>query len=66
MHRLDRDCSGILVMGRTQLSATTLHSIFREKTLEASEYVGNFSYLSFVFVLCLLTCILASFVLHGS
>ncbi|XP_027158896.1 RNA pseudouridine synthase 4, mitochondrial isoform X2 [Coffea eugenioides] len=39
VHRLDRDCSGILVMGRTQLSATTLHSIFREKTLEASEYV---------------------------
>ncbi|XP_071930921.1 RNA pseudouridine synthase 4, mitochondrial isoform X2 [Coffea arabica] len=38
VHRLDRDCSGILVMGRTQLSATTLHSIFREKTLEASEY----------------------------
>nr|GLL47288.1 RNA pseudouridine synthase 4, mitochondrial isoform X1 [Ipomoea trifida] len=36
VHRLDRDCSGILVMGRTQLSATVLHSIFREKTFEAS------------------------------
>ncbi|KAL3538839.1 hypothetical protein ACH5RR_002205 [Cinchona calisaya] len=38
VHRLDRDCSGVLVMGRTQLSATVLHSIFREKTFEASEY----------------------------
>ncbi|KAK2985839.1 hypothetical protein RJ640_018705 [Escallonia rubra] len=36
VHRLDRDSSGILVMGRTQLSATVLHSIFREKTAEAS------------------------------
>lgn len=36
MHRLDRDSSGILVMGRTQLSATVLHSIFREKTFGAS------------------------------
>ncbi|RAL38819.1 hypothetical protein DM860_015180 [Cuscuta australis] len=36
VHRLDRDCSGILVMGRTQLSATVLHAIFREKTFEAS------------------------------
>ncbi|MCD7472518.1 hypothetical protein HAX54_013776 [Datura stramonium] len=32
VHRLDRDCSGLLVMGRTQLSASALHSIFREKT----------------------------------
>nr|XP_009805028.1 PREDICTED: RNA pseudouridine synthase 4, mitochondrial isoform X2 [Nicotiana sylvestris] len=32
VHRLDRDCSGILVMGRTQLSASVLHSVFREKT----------------------------------
>ncbi|CAH9100317.1 unnamed protein product, partial [Cuscuta europaea] len=36
VHRLDRDCSGILVMGRTQLSTTVLHAIFREKTFEAS------------------------------
>lgn len=36
MHRLDRDSSGILVMGRTQLSTTILHSIFREKTSGAS------------------------------
>ncbi|KAK3017066.1 hypothetical protein RJ639_006997 [Escallonia herrerae] len=36
VHRLDRDSSGILVMGRTQLSTTVLHSIFREKTAEAS------------------------------
>ncbi|KAA8545818.1 hypothetical protein F0562_020731 [Nyssa sinensis] len=36
VHRLDRDSSGILVMGRTQLSATVLHSIFREKTFGAS------------------------------
>ncbi|GAA0166688.1 RNA processing factor [Lithospermum erythrorhizon] len=32
VHRLDRDCSGVLVMGRTQLTASALHSIFREKT----------------------------------
>ncbi|XP_057754052.1 RNA pseudouridine synthase 4, mitochondrial isoform X2 [Arachis stenosperma] len=37
VHRLDRDCSGILVMGRTQTSATILHSIFREKTSTASD-----------------------------
>ncbi|KAK4477002.1 hypothetical protein RD792_016204 [Penstemon davidsonii] len=37
VHRLDRDSSGILVMGRTQLSATVLHSIFREKTFGASD-----------------------------
>ncbi|KAF3435477.1 hypothetical protein FNV43_RR22566 [Rhamnella rubrinervis] len=36
VHRLDRDSSGILVMGRTQTSATVLHSIFREKTFGAS------------------------------
>ncbi|KAJ6716559.1 MITOCHONDRIAL RNA PSEUDOURIDINE SYNTHASE [Salix koriyanagi] len=42
VHRLDRDCSGILVMGRTQTSATVLHAIFREKTLAASnDDVGN-------------------------
>ncbi|KAK4752147.1 hypothetical protein SAY87_020945 [Trapa incisa] len=35
VHRLDRDCSGILVMGRTRTSATILHSIFREKTAAA-------------------------------
>ncbi|KAK9287165.1 hypothetical protein L1049_015576 [Liquidambar formosana] len=36
VHRLDRDSSGILVMGRTQTSTTVLHSIFREKTFGAS------------------------------
>ncbi|KAJ4963502.1 hypothetical protein NE237_023441 [Protea cynaroides] len=36
VHRLDRDSSGILVMGRTQTSATVLHSLFREKTFGAS------------------------------
>ncbi|KAL3730419.1 hypothetical protein ACJRO7_027437 [Eucalyptus globulus] len=35
VHRLDKDCSGILVMGRTQTSATFLHSLFREKTVGA-------------------------------
>ena len=35
-HGLDRDSSGILIMGRTQTSATMLHSIFREKTFGAS------------------------------
>ncbi|KAL6209851.1 hypothetical protein ACLB2K_020790 [Fragaria x ananassa] len=39
VHRLDRDCSGILVMGRTQTSATVLHSVFREKTFGASDDV---------------------------
>lgn len=39
VHRLDRDSSGILVMGRTQTSATVLHSIFREKTFGASNDV---------------------------
>ncbi|GAV62310.1 LOW QUALITY PROTEIN: PseudoU_synth_2 domain-containing protein, partial [Cephalotus follicularis] len=42
VHRLDRDCSGILVMGRTQLSATVLHSIFREKTVDASKSCSLF------------------------
>ncbi|XP_047341617.1 RNA pseudouridine synthase 4, mitochondrial [Impatiens glandulifera] len=37
VHRLDRDCSGILVLARTQMSASVLHSIFREETLEASK-----------------------------
>ncbi|XP_010943216.1 RNA pseudouridine synthase 4, mitochondrial isoform X2 [Elaeis guineensis] len=32
VHRLDRDSSGVLVLGRTQTSALVLHSIFREKT----------------------------------
>ncbi|KDP45903.1 hypothetical protein JCGZ_15463 [Jatropha curcas] len=36
VHRLDRDSSGILVMGRTQTSTTVLHSVFREKTFAAS------------------------------
>ncbi|KAL3638529.1 hypothetical protein CASFOL_017900 [Castilleja foliolosa] len=39
VHRLDRDSSGILIMGRTQLSTTILHSIFREKTFGASKDV---------------------------
>lgn len=33
IHRLDRDSSGVLVMGRTQTSTAVLHSIFREKTV---------------------------------
>ncbi|KAI4367121.1 hypothetical protein MLD38_022892 [Melastoma candidum] len=37
VHRLDRDCSGVLVMGRTQDSATYLHSLFREKTAAAMD-----------------------------
>ncbi|KAM7250467.1 hypothetical protein ACFE04_022350 [Oxalis oulophora] len=41
VHRLDRDCSGILVLGRTQMSATVLHSIFREKTIGASKDENN-------------------------
>lgn len=36
VHRLDRDCSGILVMGRTKTTTVLLHSIFREKTSRAS------------------------------
>ncbi|KAJ4755195.1 Pseudouridine synthase family protein [Rhynchospora pubera] len=35
VHRLDRDSSGVLVLGRDQASATLLHSIFREKTSNA-------------------------------
>ncbi|RCV05810.1 hypothetical protein SETIT_1G112600v2 [Setaria italica] len=35
VHRLDRDCSGVLVLGRTQLSASIMHAIFREKTADA-------------------------------
>ncbi|EOA30480.1 hypothetical protein CARUB_v10013603mg [Capsella rubella] len=38
VHRLDRDCSGLLVLARTQTAATVLHSIFREKTSGASAY----------------------------
>ncbi|KAL1218071.1 RNA pseudouridine synthase 4 [Cardamine amara subsp. amara] len=38
VHRLDRDCSGLLVLARTQTAATVLHSIFREKTCGASAY----------------------------
>lgn len=40
VHRLDRDSSGILVMGRTRTSATFLHSIFREKTINAFDNVS--------------------------
>ncbi|XP_031481914.1 RNA pseudouridine synthase 4, mitochondrial [Nymphaea colorata] len=36
VHRLDRDSSGVLVMGRTQASTLLLHSIFREKTSGAT------------------------------
>ncbi|GLJ15558.1 hypothetical protein SUGI_0255570 [Cryptomeria japonica] len=32
VHRLDKECSGILVMGRTRESAKLLHTLFREKT----------------------------------
>ncbi|CAN1307573.1 RNA pseudouridine synthase 4, mitochondrial [Linum perenne] len=39
VHRLDRDSSGILVMGRTQSSAMFLHSIFREKTFAAPDNI---------------------------
>ncbi|XAR72939.1 23S rRNA pseudouridine(955/2504/2580) synthase [Bertholletia excelsa] len=39
VHRLDRDSSGILVMGRTQTSTRVLHAIFREKTTGASNDV---------------------------
>lgn len=35
VHRLDRDCSGVLILGRTQLSASIMHAIFREKTADA-------------------------------
>ncbi|NP_001354145.1 RNA pseudouridine synthase 4, mitochondrial [Zea mays] len=35
VHRLDRDCSGVLVLGRTQFSASLMHAIFREKTADA-------------------------------
>ncbi|XP_052168909.1 RNA pseudouridine synthase 4, mitochondrial isoform X3 [Oryza glaberrima] len=35
VHRLDRDCSGVLVLGRNQLSTSMLHAIFREKTADA-------------------------------
>ncbi|KAJ7967523.1 RNA pseudouridine synthase 4 mitochondrial [Quillaja saponaria] len=41
VHRLDKDSSGILVLGRTQISATILHSIFREKTSRASDDMSN-------------------------
>ncbi|XP_050874628.1 RNA pseudouridine synthase 4, mitochondrial [Lathyrus oleraceus] len=41
VHRLDRDCSGILVMGRTKTSTTVLHSIFRDKTSRASDDNGT-------------------------
>ncbi|WJX54537.1 hypothetical protein P8452_40407 [Trifolium repens] len=41
VHRLDRDSSGILVMGRTKTSTTLLHSIFRDKTSTASDDIGT-------------------------
>eukprot|EP01018_Ginkgo_biloba_P027709 Gb_33978 [translate_table: standard] len=36
VHRLDRESSGILVMGRTSESIALLHSLFHEKTAAAS------------------------------
>ena len=41
VRRLERDCSGLLGLGRTQTAATLLHSIFREKTSGASAYVKS-------------------------
>ncbi|GMH02843.1 hypothetical protein Nepgr_004682 [Nepenthes gracilis] len=41
VHRLDKDSSGILVMGRTQTSTTVLHSLFREKTFGASDDIAG-------------------------
>ncbi|KAK7366468.1 hypothetical protein VNO80_08459 [Phaseolus coccineus] len=41
VHRLDRDYSGILVMGRTQTSTTVLHFIFREKTSGELDNTGE-------------------------
>ncbi|XP_010538615.1 PREDICTED: RNA pseudouridine synthase 4, mitochondrial [Tarenaya hassleriana] len=38
VHRLDRDCSGLLLLARTQTSAALLHSVFREKTSSVSVY----------------------------
>ncbi|PKA54095.1 RNA pseudouridine synthase 4, mitochondrial [Apostasia shenzhenica] len=35
VHRLDRDSSGLLILGRTQVSSSILHSVFREKTCGA-------------------------------
>ncbi|XVF01332.1 hypothetical protein REPUB_Repub04eG0078600 [Reevesia pubescens] len=39
VYRLDRDSSGVLVMGRTQTSAAILHSMFCEETIGASKHV---------------------------
>lgn len=36
VHRLDKECSGVLVMARTRESAALLHSVFREKTATVS------------------------------
>lgn len=36
VHRLDMECSGVLVMARTRESAALLHSVFREKTAMVS------------------------------
>uniref|UniRef100_A0A0A0K6F5 Pseudouridine synthase RsuA/RluA-like domain-containing protein n=2 Tax=Cucumis sativus TaxID=3659 RepID=A0A0A0K6F5_CUCSA len=41
VHRLDRDSSGILIMGRTSTSTSLLHSVFREKTFEASKHANH-------------------------
>ncbi|CAA6670587.1 unnamed protein product [Spirodela intermedia] len=41
VHRLDRESSGVLVLGRTQTSASLLHSIFQEKTHGAFDEMGT-------------------------
>ncbi|KAL0559735.1 hypothetical protein IC582_000102 [Cucumis melo] len=41
VHRLDRDSSGILIMGRTSTSTSLLHSVFREKTFDASKHANH-------------------------
>ncbi|KAH7659888.1 23S rRNA pseudouridine(955/2504/2580) synthase protein [Dioscorea alata] len=41
VHRLDRDSSGVLVLGRTRISTSILHSIFRERTSGAVSHVSE-------------------------
>uniref|UniRef100_J3LQB7 Pseudouridine synthase RsuA/RluA-like domain-containing protein n=1 Tax=Oryza brachyantha TaxID=4533 RepID=J3LQB7_ORYBR len=52
VHRLDRDCSGVLVLGRNQRSTTMLHATFREKTADAladgTQHVLQRKYLALV------------------
>lgn len=40
-------------MGRTRLSATTLHSILHEKTREAAPHVGKLNHSPRLFLLCM-------------